>query len=359
MDNAMNSEEIIPFEIDETPSAIRATCKDARPPAMKAAEAVRKLSPRRIFVIGNGTSLYTSMAATYTARSLAGPDDPLVLAYPAGDFRYFMPALRPNDVIIGMSASGEFRDVLSIFERYHGQCMLVGITHVPGSSLTRLADAILLSSGGPSRVPVMTKTYASTLTALHLLLLEIFQAPAVYFEDLHAVADRCEKALAEARHIVPDLIPSVAKFEHAFYFGAGNAYPASLEGALKMKEMAILHAEGSETWEMASGPATVVSENSLCVALYTGEESDSSTADTASHSREWGARVLEVGPDAPAGDWHLPVEASPVPAFSSLALVPPLALLAYRSARARGYNPDRPAWRERYVSQGMTHIIGE
>jgi glucosamine--fructose-6-phosphate aminotransferase (isomerizing) len=262
-------------------------------------------------------------------------------------------------VIIGMSASGEFRDVLSIFELMRGKCMLVGITHVPGSSLTRLTEHLLISSGGPSHVPVMTKTYATTLTALHLLLLETFNAPASYFEDLSAVADRCAAALVEARRIIPDLIPVVSNIEHAFYFGAGNAYAAALEGALKMKEMAILHAEGSETWEMASGPATVVSEKSLCVALYTGEESDASTADTSRHALQWGARVLDAGPTAPAGDWHLPVVASVVPSFSSLALLPPLALLAYRNARARGYNPDQPAWRERYVSQGMTHIIGE
>lgn len=351
--------ELIPLEIDETPNAIRVTLKETRPSARNAAEAIRSRSPRRIFVMGNGTSLYTSMAAAYTARQLAGPDDPLVLAFPAGDFRYFMPAIRPDDVIIGMSASGEFRDVLSVFERLRGECLLVGITHVPGSSVTRLADHILFSGGGPSHVPVMTKTYASTLTALHVLLLEILNASESYFEALSAVADICEQALADARSIIPELVPVVSKIEHAFYFGAGNAYAASLEGALKMKEMAILHAEGSETWEMASGPATVVSDKSLCVALYTGEESDASTADTARHAHQWGARVLEVGPSAPTSNWHLPVQASAVTSFSSLALIPPLALLAYRTAQARGFNPDKPAWRERYTSQGMTHIIGE
>ena len=92
--------ELIPLEIDATPGAIRATLAEARPAARKAAEAIRGRLPRRIFVIGNGTSLYTSMAATYTARQLAGPEDPLVLAFPAGDFRYFTPAVRPDDVIV-------------------------------------------------------------------------------------------------------------------------------------------------------------------------------------------------------------------------------------------------------------------
>jgi fructoselysine-6-P-deglycase FrlB-like protein len=110
---------------------------------------------------------------------------------------------------------------------------------------------------------------------------------------------------------------------------------------------------------MASGPATVVSEKTFCAALYTGDPSDASTAVTARLAREWGARLLDVGPQPVAGDFHLPVAAPAYQAFASLALVPPLALLAYRVARARGQNPNQPAWRERYYSQGMTHILGE
>ena len=358
-DNSMPVEELIPQEIEEIPAAIRATLTNTRPAALQAAQAVRKGKPRRIYIIGNGTSLYTSMAATYTARLLAGAGDPLVFAVPAGDFRYFMPAIGPEDVIIGMSASGEFRDVLAVFEQLRGKCSLIGITHVPGSSISKLADHLLISSGGPSRVPVMTKTYATTLTALHLLLLEVFAAPPAYFDDLAASADRCEQALIQAKKLLPELVPLVANFDHAFYFGAGNAFAASLEGALKMKEMALLHAEGSETWEMASGPATVVSGKTFCAALYTGDPSDSSTQVTASHARQWGARVLDVGPQALTGDLHFPVAAPVYATFASLSLVPPLALLAYQVARARGQNPNKPVWRERYFSQGMTHILGD
>jgi glucosamine--fructose-6-phosphate aminotransferase (isomerizing) len=359
MDHPMPIEELIPQEIEDTPAAIRATMADTRPAAHEAAQALRKGKPRRIYIIGNGTSLYTSMAATYAARMLAGDGDPFVQAVPAGEFRYFMPAIGANDVVVGMSASGEFRDVIAIFEQLHGKCPLVGITHVQGSSISKLADHLLVSSGGPSRVPVMTKTYATTLTALHLLLLEIFSAGPAYFDDLAASADRCEQALLQAKKLLPELVPVVAKFDHAFYFGAGNAFAASLEGALKMKEMALLHAEGSETWEMASGPVTVVSEKTFCAALYTGDPSDASTAVTSRYARQWGARLLDVGPQMVAGDFHLPVLAPAYPAFASLSLVPPLALLAYQVARARGQNPNQPAWRERYYLQGMTHILGD
>jgi glucosamine--fructose-6-phosphate aminotransferase (isomerizing) len=352
------TDEWIATEIDRTPAAIRATVAETQLPAQRAAEEMRRRSPRRIYLIGNGTSFYSSLAAGYTARLLARPDDPPVLPMMAGDFRHFPPPLAAGDVVVGISASGEFRDVLHIFERLKGQNLCIGISQVPGSSLTRVADITLLAGGGPSQVPVMTMTYASTLAAAHLLLLAFYQAPQTYLDDLLASADRCEASIAAAGRLIPDLIPQIVHFEHAFHFGAGCGYAAALETALKMKEMAILHAEGAETWEMASGPAVIVSAASLCVALSTGGAGDESTLQGAQHARQWGAQVLELGPQAGAGRWHVPVATPVYESFASLALVPPAALLAYRLARARGFDPNRPAWRERYLSQGMSHIIG-
>ena len=173
----MTQNELIPLEINETPEAIRQTVQHARQQAKEAASAINKRQPRRIFLIGNGTSLYSSMAASYTGRSLAtSAAGPHVIAIPAGDFRNFMPKLDERDVLVGISASGEFRDLLAIFEELAGCCLRIGITHVPASSITRLSDELLISAGGPSQMSVMTKTYASTLTAIHLLLLEFFEA---------------------------------------------------------------------------------------------------------------------------------------------------------------------------------------
>jgi glucosamine--fructose-6-phosphate aminotransferase (isomerizing) len=351
--------ELIPQEIRETPAAIRATLAETRPDARRAAVAMHERRARRIFFIGNGTSYHSSLAVTYTARLLGGASDALVLAWPAGDFRYFTPPLGAQDVVVGISASGEFRDILSVFERLKGQCLLLGITHVPGSSITRLADVLLYSGGGPSHVPVMTKTYASTLTAAHLLVLEFFSAPPAYFDDLAHTADLAADAIQQAERLVPAMTAEVARLEHAFYFGAGNAYAAALEAALKMKEMALLHAEGSETWEMASGPATLVGSHTLCVSMNVGKGSaaDTATEEGAKHAKDWGARVLEIGPKATVGDLVLPVQPPTYEPFASLALVPPAALLAYHVARARGQTPDTPSWRDRYFSQGMTHII--
>jgi glucosamine--fructose-6-phosphate aminotransferase (isomerizing) len=351
--------ELIPHEIMETPAAIQATIAETRKSAQEAAGLIRDRHPERIFLVGNGTSLYSSLAAAYTARALAGKNDPYVLALPAGEFRYYMPALKPSDVIIGVSASGEFRDVLKIFDQVRNQNLCVGISHVPDSSITRIAAITLLSGGGPSRVPVMTKTYASTLTAAHLLLLETLGAGAEVYKALAETADLVQACLDTNYAYIGDLSAQIARLEHAFYFGAGPAYATALEGALKMKEMALLHAEGSETWEMASGPATMVGEKTLTVALYAGDTSDVATADGAKHAKQWGAPVLEVGPQAYTDGWHIRVPVSNFSPFATLSLVPPLALLAFRVARLHGLNPDRPNWSERYRSQGMSHILGE
>jgi glucosamine--fructose-6-phosphate aminotransferase (isomerizing) len=365
------TEEQILTEIYETPAAIRATVGGTRPAAAEAAEAMRvrasrgDVSSSRIYLIGNGTSLYSSQAAAYTARLLAQPGDPLVLAWPAGDFRYFTPALREGDVVIGITASGEFRDVLAVFERLAGKCLRIGITHVPGSSVTRLSDALLFSAGGPSHVPVMTKTYASTLTAAHLLLLEFFRAPQDWFEDLRQTADHTEEALRQSEQRMPALVDAFKGYDHAFYFGTGPSYAACMEGALKMKEMALLHAEGNESWETASGAATLIGSQAFCVAMDSGGAGGPMTRDLADRVRQWGAALLTMGPDQEQSgaskreEAHLPVTLPARESFATLALVPPAALLAYRLARARGLDPNHPGWRDRYLSQGMTHIIGE
>jgi glucosamine--fructose-6-phosphate aminotransferase (isomerizing) len=352
------SDGLVPQEIRDTPAAIRLTVDETFPIAQRVAAKLRSRSLQRIFIIGNGTSYYTSLAAGYTARLLAKPGDAQVFPMMAGDFRHYAPSLDESDVIVGMSASGEFRDVIQVFERLHGRNLCVGVTQVPDSSLTRLSDFTLVAGGGQSKVPVMTKTYASTLTSAHLLFLAFYQAPGSYLEDLRLSADRCQAGIDAAEGLLPSLIPQIQHFEHAFHFGAGCGYAAALETALKMKEMAMLHAEGAETWEMASGPAIIVDEHSLCLALTTGGKGDESTTQGAEKSRQWGAAVLEIGPKANVGHWHIPVAAPAHECFASLGLVPPAALLAFRLARARGYDPDHPAWRERYYSQGMTHIMG-
>lgn len=351
----------VPNEILEGPAAIRATLAAAEGNVRAVAGELRARAVRRVWVIGNGTSYHSSLHAAGLARRLAGPDDPIAIPVTAGDFRAFTPRLGEGDAIVGVSASGEFRDVLGVFEEVRGRIPTVGIVHVPGSSLTRIADYVILSAGGPSSAPVMTKTFSSTLSATILMLGAILgdQSLLEVTAGIRLAADQAERAIADAWPVVEGLAEEFVNAEHIFVVGGGLAYPAALEAALKLKEMALVHAEASETWEMASGPATMVGPGTVVVSLAPAGPARSATDDVVRHCRTWGARIIEVAPSRSVADSRLlTVPAGVDERFAPLTVVPPVALLAYVLAARRGATPDRPGWTERYRSQGLTHIMG-
>src|SRR3954464_993522 len=152
----------VPTEIREGPAAIRATIESAGVEARDIARRWRTGGIRRVHVIGNGTSFHSCVAAAALYRRQAGPGDPVVVPLTAADFVTYPPALGAGDAIAGISSSGEFKDVIAAAERHRRRLPFAGIVHVPGSTLTGLASDVVLSAGGPSTVPVMTKTFSAT-----------------------------------------------------------------------------------------------------------------------------------------------------------------------------------------------------
>ncbi len=352
---------LVPSEILEGPDAIRATITESGEAARSAAAALRARSVRRVWVIGNGTSYHSSLYASGLARRFATPDDPVVTAVTAGDFLTFRPQLDARDAIVGISASGEFRDVVTVFEELRGLVPTIAIVHVPGSTLTRTADHVVLSAGGPSRVPVMTKTFSSTLSATAMVVAALLgdRVLATVTDGLLMAAGHAAAAIAGAQPLVEELAASLATIEHVFVVGGGLAYPSAIEAALKLKEMALVHAEGTETWEMASGAATMVGPHAAVISLAPNGPARPATDDVVRHCAEWGARIIEVAPGRAVADSALlPLPADADERFAPLTAVPPVALLAYVLAGLRGATPDRPSWTERYHSQGLTHIVG-
>jgi glucosamine--fructose-6-phosphate aminotransferase (isomerizing) len=354
-------EGVVPTEIREGPAAIRSTLADARPSAAQVASVLREGGVRRVFVLGNGTSYHSSLAAATLYRRHARPGDPVVFPVTAADFRTYRPALDECDAVVGVSSSGEFRDVVAVVEDLRGTVPTIGIVHVPDSSLAGLADHVVCSSGGPSQVPVMTKTFSATLVATELVLVELLGTETAdrVAAEIAAAANHAVSVIQAADLVVDDLAQELAGAGHVFVVGSGLAHIAAMEAALKLKEMALVHAEGTETWEMASGASTIVDERSVVIALAPVGLGREAVADVVRHSADWGARVIEVGPDALAPSSTLiPLPAAAVEDHAPLTAVPPIALLAFALARRRGIDPDRPSWIERYHSQGLTHILG-
>jgi glucosamine--fructose-6-phosphate aminotransferase (isomerizing) len=351
----------VPTEIREGPAAIRATVDAVGGPARDVAARWRSSRVRRVHVIGNGTSFHSSLASAALYRRHAGPDDPAVVPLTAADFVTYPPALGAGDAIVGISSSGEFKDVVVAAERHRGRVPFGAIVHVPGSTLTGLASDVLLSAGGPSTVPVMTKTYSATLAATELLLLELLgpEAGDALRAALLRAADAAEAAIHAAEPLVEPLADGLRDARHLFVTGGGLGYPAALEAALKLKEMALVHAEGAEAWEMTSGAATMLGPDAVVIALAPAGPARAALGELLTHAAEWGARTIEVGPERlVASSTLLPLPADAEEDHAPLSAVPPVALLAFALARARGANPDRPDWIERYHSQGLRHILG-
>jgi glutamine---fructose-6-phosphate transaminase (isomerizing) len=349
------------FEIREGPGAIRATLDQAGPSAADAVEDLRGRDLRRLFVIGNGTSYHSSLACATLYRRHAGPDDTAVVALTAGEFLTYQPALGAGDAVLGISASGEFRDVVAAADALRGRVPFVGVVHVPDSSLARSVGHLVVSAGGPSEVPVMTKTFSATLVAAELVVMGLL-GPDRLEQAVGAIreaADHAERAIAAAEAIVAQLAEELATAEHVFVVGSGLGNVAALEAALKLKEMALVHAEATESWEMASGAATVIGPATVVVAIAPEGPGRPATADVVRHAAGWGARVVEVGPESMTpGSTLLPLAREAVEDHAPLTAVPPIALFATALARARGVDPDHPGWVERYHSQGLTHIVG-
>lgn len=352
---------IIPREIAEGPEAIRLTIDGARDATRDIAARLRRDGVRRIHVIGNGTSYHSSLAAAALYARRAGAADPLVVPMTAGAFRTYTPALGSGDAIVGISASGEFRDVVAVARAWRDRVPVIGIVHVPGSTLTQVATDVVISGGGPSDVPVMTKTFSATLVATEMLLLDLLGAeragPAI--DAIGRAADHADAAIDAAVPLIDDVATRLAGTEHIFVVGSGLASIAAMESALKLKEMALVHAEAAETWEMASGAATIIGPGSAVVALDPRGLGRAATADIVAHAARWGAAVVEVGPTLlERGSVLLPLPTEAEEDHAPLTAVPPVALLAFALARLRGHDPDHPDWVERYHSQGLFHILG-
>jgi glucosamine--fructose-6-phosphate aminotransferase (isomerizing) len=206
----------------------------------------------------------------------------------------------------------------------------------------------------------MTKTFSATLAATELLLMELLggERADLVARDILEAADHAEQAIAAAEELVEPLAERLATTEHLFVTGGGLGWPAAQEAALKLKEMALVHAEGSEAWEMTSGAATMLGPGAAVIALAPAGPARRELADLLRHAADWGSTTVEVGPERLVDtSTLLPIPSAAHEDHAPLNSVPSVALLAFGLARQRGANPDHPGWIERYHSQGLRHIL--
>ncbi|MGH9703794.1 MAG: glutamine--fructose-6-phosphate transaminase (isomerizing) [Candidatus Acidiferrales bacterium] len=315
-------------------------------------------SVERIHMIACGTSLHASLVGKWMIETLARI--PVEIDY-ASEYRYRNPVVDNKTLAVLISQSGETADTLAAGrEAREKGALTIAISNVPGSTLTREADATFITHAGPEVGVAATKTFTAQLTSLLLLALEIAQsknrldpvAERVLLEELARIPARLEKAL-EANDDILKLAKRLSHARDFLFLGRGLHFPLALEGALKLKEISYIHAEGYPAGEMKHGPNALIDDELPVVFIATYEpgnpESELRYQKTLSNMEEVKARQGIVIGIVNEGDLEARflcdgvIEIPPtMDLLLPLLAIAPLQLLAYHIATIRGCDVDQP-----------------
>lgn len=311
----------------------------------------KALNTERIIILGCGTSWHAGLVAEYLFEEFTRI--PVEVEY-ASEFRYRNPIIKEGDFVIAISQSGETADTLAAIELAKSKgAIIYGVCNVVGSSIARASHAGSYTHAGPEIGVASTKAFTAQVTLLTMMALLIGHrkgtiSVAQYFEvltELQNLPDKVEKALKLNAQI--EYIAEVFKDSRNFlYLGRGFNFPVALEGALKLKEISYIHAEGYPAAEMKHGPIALIDEEMPVLFIAT---KDSSYEKIVSNIQEVKARRGKVIAIVTEGDKLIHSMADyviEVP-YTTEALVPlisviPLQLLSYHIAVMRGCNVDQP-----------------
>lgn len=307
-------------------------------------------SAKRLIFIACGTSWHAALVGEYLLEEYARI--PVEVEY-ASEFRYRNPIIDENDVVISISQSGETADTYAAQKLAKSMgATVIGICNVVGSSIPRANDGGVYTHAGPEIGVASTKAFTSQVSVLTLMALYMAQIRGVEFPEAKNIAEGLGKIPEQVETIlgINDKIIEISKtFKDAsnfLYLGRGFNFPVALEGALKLKEISYIHAEGYPAAEMKHGPIALIDENMPVVFIAT---KDASYEKVISNIQEVAARKGKVIAIVSEGDTEIPKIADYVieipktlDSLTPLLSVVPLQLLSYHIAVMRGCNVDQP-----------------
>ena len=310
----------------------------------------------RVVVLACGTSWHAGLVGKFLIERLAGV--PVEVDY-GSEYRYRDPIVTPTTLAVVITQSGETADTLGALREARGRgAATIAVCNVVGSMATREADFTVYTHAGPEIGVASTKAFTSQLVALHLLALYLAQvrgslppeAARRHLEDLDHLPRWIEETLQ-----CEDVVKAVAQRFHQhrsfLYLGRGINYPIALEGALKLKEISYIHAEGYPAGEMKHGPIALVDEQMPVVTLLPNGSVFEKMASNLQQVRARGGSIIAVGADDrqpgldtlvdEGRDALVTIPATP-PLITPIVMAVPLQLLAYHIAVRRGCDVDQP-----------------
>jgi glucosamine--fructose-6-phosphate aminotransferase (isomerizing) len=309
------------------------------------------IEAKRIIIIGCGTSWHAGLVGEYLFEDIARI--PVEVEY-ASEFRYRNPIINKDDIVIAISQSGETADTLAAIKLAREKGALVlGICNVVGSSIPRETDAGVYTHAGPEIGVASTKAFTCQVTVLTMMAILIGKKKGLVSEEKYhtlireftGIPDKIEKILSHHKEI-KELASRYQHTSNALYLGRGYLFPVALEGALKLKEISYIHAEGYPAAEMKHGPIALIDDKMPVVVVAT---KDSSYEKIVSNIQEVKARNGIVIAVVTEGDKVISKMADHVieipeveNIFAALLSVVPLQLFSYYIAVMRGCNVDQP-----------------
>ena len=326
-------------EINEQATAVRNTLTQ-KDNIQKIIDDVGDL--QRICFVACGTSYHASLTGKYLIESLAGIPTDVILA---SEFKYSANTLNDKTLVIFISQSGETADSLKALDAANETSKTLGIVNVAGSSITRRAQYVIQTQAGPEIGVAATKTYVAQLTAIYLFAALISKNDEL-LDELDNVPAFIEESLLDVEYI-KEISKRYNFARDFFYLGRGYTYPTALEGALKLKEITYIHAEGYAAGELKHGPLALIDKNIPVVVVIPPGDNYKKTMSNLEEVKSRGAIVLAVGS---ADDESLKLKANDVIAINSevneiiapLVYVVPLQLISYYITLEKGYDPDKP-----------------
>ncbi len=309
------------------------------------------LNANRIIIVACGTSWHAGLVAEYIFEDLARI--PVEVEY-ASEFRYRNPVITENDVLIAVSQSGETADTLAAIKMAKERGAFVfGVCNVVGSSIARETHAGAYTHAGPEIGVASTKAFTTQITILTLIALKLAKEKGTlsdsefhrYLTELEAIPNKVERALESNVHI--EQIAEVYKdSSNCLYLGRGYNFPVALEGALKLKEISYIHAEGYPAAEMKHGPIALIDEEMPVVVIATREGHYEKVVSNVQEIKSRYGKIIAVVYEGDSTVSELADHVIEVPEtsepLSPLLTTIPLQLLSYHIALMRGCNVDQP-----------------
>jgi glucosamine--fructose-6-phosphate aminotransferase (isomerizing) len=306
---------------------------------------------QRIVMVACGTAYYASCVGKYLIEKLVKIPVECDLA---SEFRYRSPLVDQNTLVIAISQSGETADTLAAIKEAKSRgAKVLGVVNAKDSSMTREVDGLVYIHAGPEIGVASTKAYIAMLTALTLLALMLGKIRCVLtpeyvqekIRELKILPQQIETVLQQKDHIC-EMASKFLDAKSFLFLGRGFNYPTALEGALKLKELSYIHAEGYAAGEMKHGPIALIDQDMPVMAILTDTDLYDKAISNVKEVQARSGRILAIVQEGNEDIYHLTEHVIEVPKvsniFSPIIDVVPLQLFAYYVADLRGLDVDQP-----------------